>query len=48
MLSDACGFEVAVLNEGRIRTIEYSDGSAQSHHHETFLWQANGLALRSR
>ena len=31
MLSDACGFEVEVLNEARIRTIEYSDGSAQRH-----------------
>ena len=46
MLYDACGFEVEVLNEGRIRTIEYSDGSAQRHSHQTFLWQANGLTLR--
>ena len=46
MLYDACGFEVEVLNEGRVRTIEYTDGSALRHSHQTFLWQANGLTLR--
>jgi len=44
-LSNVCGFDVEVLNEARIRIIEYSDGTAQSHHHETYYWRANGKSL---
>jgi hypothetical protein len=47
-MSDVCGFDVEVLNEGRIRTIEYSDGSTQSHHQDTFYWRANGRSLTER
>ena len=48
VVSDACGFEVEVLNEGRVRTLEYEDGSAQEQHHETFYWQANDRTLTER
>ena len=48
VVSDACGFDVEVLNEGRIRTLEYADGSIQQHHQETFYWQANDRALTER
>ncbi|MGH3136903.1 MAG: hypothetical protein ACRDPV_10480 [Gaiellaceae bacterium] len=44
-LSEECGFDVDVLNEARIRIIEFSDGTAQSHHHETYYWRANGKSL---
>jgi len=44
-VSSACGFEVELLNEGRVRIIEYSNGTAQSHHHERFYWRANGKSL---
>ena len=44
-LSDVCGFDVEVSNEARIRIIELSDGTAQSHHHETYYWRANGKSL---
>lgn len=44
-LSEECGFDVEVLNEARIRIIEFSDGTAQSHHHETYYWRANGKSL---
>jgi hypothetical protein len=47
-VSDLCGFDVEVLNEGRIRTIEYSDGSSQSHRQNTFYWSANGRSLTER
>ena len=47
-LSEVCDFDVEVLNEGRIRTIEYSDGSSLSHHNETYYWQANGRSLTER
>jgi len=47
-MSDVCGFDVEVLNEGRLRLIEYSDGSALSRHQETFYWQANGRTLTER
>lgn len=44
-LSDVCGFDVEVLNEARIRIIEFSDGTGQSHHHETYYFTANGKSL---
>jgi hypothetical protein len=44
-LSGTCGFDVEVLNEARIRIVEFSNGTAQSHHHETYYWQANGRSL---
>lgn len=44
-LSAECGFDINVSNEGRIRVIQYSDGTRQSHHHETFYWTANGVSL---
>jgi hypothetical protein len=47
-LSEVCGFDVEVLNQGRIQTIEYSDGSSQSHHQDTFYWRANGRSLTER
>jgi hypothetical protein len=43
--SDECGFGVEVFNEARVRIIEFSDGTAQSHHHETYYWRANGKSL---
>ena len=43
-LSGTCGFDVEVLNEARIRIVEFSK-TAQSHHHETYYWQANGRSL---
>src|SRR5262245_22053815 len=48
VVSDACGFEVEVKNEGRIRTLEYEDGSSQEQHHETFYWEANDRTLTER
>lgn len=47
-LSDVCGFDVEVLNEGSIRRIEYSDGSSLSQHNETYYWQGNGRTLVER
>lgn len=44
-LSEVCDFDVEVLNKARIRIIEFSDGTAQSHHHETYFWRANGKSL---
>jgi hypothetical protein len=44
-VSSACGFDVEVWNEGRVRTIEYSNGTAQSHHHERYYWRANDKSL---
>lgn len=47
-VSDVCGFEVEVFNQARIRIIEFSDGTSQSHHHETYYWRANGMSLTER
>ena len=45
ILSETCGFDIEVLKEARIRLIEFSDATAQSHHHEIYYWQANGRSL---
>ena len=44
-ISDLCGFDVELWNEGQIRTIAYSDGTVASHHHERYYWKANGRTL---
>lgn len=44
-VSDVCGFDVELFNEGRIRIIEFADGTALSHHHETYTFAANGKSL---
>ncbi len=44
-VSEVCGFDVEVATEARIRIVEYSDGTAQSHHHERYYWSANGKSI---
>ena len=44
-VSGVCGFDVEILNEGRVRITEFSDGTRQLSVHETFYWTANGNSL---
>jgi hypothetical protein len=44
-VSAVCGFDVEILNEGRVRITEFSDGTRQLSIHETYYWTANGNSL---
>ena len=48
VVSSLCGFDVEIFQEGRVRVIDFSDGTRQLSSHKTFYWTANGKSLAER
>lgn len=48
VVSSLCSFDVEIFQEGKVRIIDFSDGTRQISSHKTFYWTANGKSLAER